>query len=113
MEKLRQELKIWLKDIGKNREWLGEKCGVKKRTVDSWFSWGTITEQTERHLRLLMEQYSAETSASSISAAPENTLVLTADASTFDAVNEAAAREGKLLRQWACDVLTEQASKKE
>lgn len=111
MEKLRQELKAWLKAIGKNREWLGEQCGVKKRTVDSWFSWGTITEQTERHLRLLMSQYPAGTSTSSIPDAPENTLVLTADESTFDAWNEAAARDGKLLRQWACDVLTEQAGK--
>lgn len=111
MEKLRQELKAWLKAIGKNREWLGKQCGVKKRTVDSWFSWGTITEQTERHLRLLMSQYPAGTSASSITGTPENTLVLTADESTFDAWNEAAARDGKLLRQWACDVLTEQAGK--
>ncbi|MFR8407784.1 hypothetical protein [Akkermansia sp.] len=108
MEKLRQELKIWLKDIGKNREWLGEKCGVKKRTVDSWFSWGTITEQTERHLRLLMAQYpaTANTPATPPSAA-ENAVVLTVNDSTFDLWNRAATAEKKLLRQWCVDVITE------
>lgn len=67
--------------------------------------------QAERLIVRLMEQYPAGASASSITNAPENTLVLTADESTFDTWNEAAVREGKLLRQWACDVLTEQASK--
>ena len=34
----KEELKKWLKGIGKDRFWLAEQCGgVDKRTVDSWF----------------------------------------------------------------------------
>lgn len=36
-----EEIKAWLKRIGKSREWLGEKCGVSKRSVDNWLSTGT------------------------------------------------------------------------
>ncbi len=37
----------------------------------------------------------------------ENTLTLTVDSPTFDSWNAAAMEEGKLLRQWAIDVLNE------
>lgn len=33
-----ENIKEWLKRIGKNRAWLGEKCGVSKRSVDNWLS---------------------------------------------------------------------------
>lgn len=108
------DIKRWLKDTGRNREWLALQLGIKKRSVDNWFSsQRNIAVRAQIEIARLMEQYPAGTSASSLPDAPENTLVLTADESTFDAWNEAAAREGKLLRQWACDVLTEQASKGE
>lgn len=38
MEK--EDVKFWLKSIGKDREWLAQKCGVSKRTVDNWISPG-------------------------------------------------------------------------
>lgn len=34
------EIKQWLKQIGKDRIWLGEKCYVVKGTVDGWLSRG-------------------------------------------------------------------------
>lgn len=108
----RDEIKIWLKSIKKNHAWLAEKCCASIHSVNGWLSSGKkITPARQAQIARLMEQYPAGTSTSSISDAPENTLVLTADESTFDAWNEAAARDGKLLRQWACDVLTEQAGK--
>lgn len=33
----KDDIKKWLKAIGKDRFWLAEQCGVDKRTVDSWF----------------------------------------------------------------------------
>ena len=33
-----QEIKDWLKRIGKNRKWLAEKCFVAKSTVDCWLA---------------------------------------------------------------------------
>lgn len=110
MEK--QDVKAWLKAIKKNREWLADQCGLALTTMNGiLYGKRPIPKQSGRLIERLMEQYPAGTSASSLPDATENTLVLTADESTFDAWNEAAAREGKLLRQWACDVLTEQASK--
>lgn len=35
-----EEIKKWLKDTGKNRQWLAEKTLSKKRTVDGWLSDG-------------------------------------------------------------------------
>lgn len=34
----KEEIKKWLKDNGKDRHWLAEKCEVEKRTVDNWLS---------------------------------------------------------------------------
>lgn len=108
MEKLQQDVKQWLKAIGKNREWLANQCGVKKRTIDSWFSWGTITAQTKKHLQLLMTQYPATATTPTTSpGAAENAVVLTVNDSTFDLWNRAATAEKKLLRQWCMDVITE------
>lgn len=34
----KKEIKSWLKMIGKDREWLAEKCSVEKSSVDGWFA---------------------------------------------------------------------------
>lgn len=110
----KKEVKAWLKAIGQDREWLASQVGAARLTINTWLSTARpIPRRAQVLIASLMEQYPAGTPASSIPGTPENTLVLTADESTFDAWNEAAARDGKLLRQWACDVLTEQASKNE
>lgn len=36
MSNIKDEIKTWLKDGKKNREWLADQCGVGKRTVDKW-----------------------------------------------------------------------------
>jgi len=33
-----ENIKRWLKDIGKNRDWLAQHCGVSKSTVDGWMA---------------------------------------------------------------------------
>lgn len=106
------EIKTWLKNHKKTHAWLAEKMFSSIHSVNGWLSSGKpIPARRLAQIVSIMEQYPAGTSASSIPDTPENTLVLTADESTFDAWNEAAARDGKLLRQWACDVLTEHAGK--
>ena len=112
MEK--KEVKAWLKSIGQDREWLASLVGAARITINTWLSTARpIPRRAQVLIASLMEQYPAGTSASSISDAPENTIVLTADAYTFAARPDVVVWEGKLLRQWACDVLTEQAAKKE
>lgn len=34
----KEEIKDWLKDIGKTRQWLADQCGVKYLVVNNWFS---------------------------------------------------------------------------
>jgi SOS-response transcriptional repressor LexA len=34
------EIKQWLTDLGKDRDWLAHRVGVPKRTLDNWFSRG-------------------------------------------------------------------------
>ena len=33
-----EEIKLWLKQVKKDRYWLAKKCLVSKRTVDNWLS---------------------------------------------------------------------------
>ena len=41
MKPTKKDIKKWLKDIGKDRVWLGKQCGgASKRTVDDWLSTG-------------------------------------------------------------------------
>lgn len=37
MTTTKKEIKLWLKSIGKDRQWLAQMCGVTKPTVDGWF----------------------------------------------------------------------------
>ncbi len=107
MEK--SDVKAWLKAIKRNRDWLAEECGVKKRTADNWLSSSQpISTQATRLIERLMAQYPA---TDSIPATPpnaaDNAITLTVDDATFDAWNKAATAEGKLLRQWCVDVINE------
>lgn len=103
------EIKKWLKDIGKDRDWLAEQCGVTRGGINIWLSSSRpIPRQTGKLIVRLMAQYPA---ADSIPATPpnaaDNAITLTVDDATFDAWNNAATAEGKLLRQWCVDVINE------
>ncbi|PNC22444.1 hypothetical protein CXU19_11200 [Akkermansia muciniphila] len=105
----KQEIKSWLKAIGKDRFWLAEQLLCKKRTVDAWLSSSAnIPIKGSRVVSRLMAQYPAtgNTPETSPSAA-DNAITLTVDDATFDAWNKAATAEGKLLRQWCVDVINE------
>lgn len=107
MEK--SDVKAWLKAIKRNRDWLAEECGVKKRTADNWLSSSQpISTQATRLIERLMVQYPAAGSTPETPpSAADNAITLTVDDATFDAWNKAATAEGKLLRQWCVDVINE------
>lgn len=64
-----------------------------------------------------MQQYPASTGSLQTPSTPpddrESTLSLTVPAEVFDSWNEAAMRDGKLLREWAVDALIEAAEDEE
>lgn len=107
MEK--SDVKAWLKAIKRNRDWLAEECGVKKRTADNWLSSSQpISTQATRLIERLMVQYPAAGSTPETPpSVADNAITLTVDDATFDAWNNAATAQGKLLRQWCVDVINE------
>ena len=54
----KEDIKKWLKNSGKSREWLAEQCGVKsKRSVDNWLAdAGTIPQAKLLLIQKLMEE---------------------------------------------------------
>lgn len=111
----KQDVKTWLRSIGKDRDWLAEQIGVKKRSVDNWLSSNRdIAAKAQIIIARLMAQYPASVPLKQTDGSPneESALVITTDASTFDLWNEAALLESKLLRQWATDVLTNYAEER-
>lgn len=62
------EIKRWLKKIGKSRAWLGQQCYVTKSTVDGWLSKGRPIPIVKRILiGQLMEANSGEDTLHSLS----------------------------------------------
>ena len=105
----KSDIKKWLKEIGKNRDWLAEQCGVTRGGINIWLSSSRpIPKQSGRLIERLMEQYpAAGNTPATYPSAAENAITLTVDDATFDAWNRAATAEGKLLRQWCVDVINE------
>lgn len=107
MEK--EDVKLWLRNIRKDRYWLAEKLLCKKRTVDAWLSSSAeIPQRAVLVISRLMSQYpNAEKTSVKPYPIEDNAITLTVDDATFDAWNQAATAEGKLLREWCVDVLNE------
>lgn len=105
----KSDIKKWLKEIGKNRDWLAEQCGVTRGGINIWLSSSRpIPKQSGRLIERLMEQYPATGNApATYPSAAENAITLTVNDATFDAWNRAATAEGKLLRQWCVDVIND------
>lgn len=105
----KSDIKKWLKEIGKNRDWLAEQCGVTRGGINIWLSSSRpIPKQSGRLIERLMEQYPAAGNApATYPSAAENAITLTVNDATFDAWNRAATAEGKLLRQWCVDVIND------
>lgn len=60
----KEQIKSWLKTIGKDREWLAIQCGAKsKRTVEKWFETkGTVPAKAILKISELMRQTGHEPS---------------------------------------------------
>ena len=56
MDNLREDLKDWMGKSGKGREWVAERVGVAKGTLDKWMSYKPIPKKKQKLLRELMEK---------------------------------------------------------
>lgn len=52
----REEIRDWLDLIGKNRDWLAEKCGATKYTVNTWFSTRGFPKPALKMIERLMKE---------------------------------------------------------
>ena len=50
-----QKVREWLAAHRKDRAWLGEQVGVSKRTVDNWFSSGTLPDAKRELVEKVIE----------------------------------------------------------
>lgn len=85
------QIKQWLKETGKDRAWLAEKCGVSKSTVDGWMAGRTIPKPAIVTISSLMFE---ETSLS-----PKFTL------DQFSKIQQRAKAEGVSVEEWIAKVI--------
>lgn len=62
MTTTKEDVKKWLKTIGRDRFWLAEQCGATKRTVDDWLSTGRAIPA--KAILIIQKLMSGEDSAS-------------------------------------------------
>lgn len=85
------QIKQWLKETGKDRVWLAEKCGVSKSTVDGWMAGRTIPRPAAATINSLMF---AETPLS-----PKFTL------EQFSRIQQRDKAEGVSVEEWIAKVI--------
>lgn len=101
MPRDKEAIKEWLRENGRDRNWLAQACGVGKRTVDNWLS--SPRAIPHKALRII-EQLTSEPTGAAL-----QNLVLHVDSPTFDRYNRAAMGRGLTITEWAVDALNRAA----
>lgn len=101
MNLTKDAVKAWLDEHHRGREWLADKCGVSKKTVNNWLSSpADIPAKALLIIENLMQIDEAKANAAA--AVPQN-LVLEFTHEEFDTICAAAAGNGQIPRKWAQD----------
>lgn len=105
----KEDVKNWLKSIGKDRDWLAGECGTEKGTVNNWLSpSGPFPANAILKIHSLMSRYQT--------VHPENAntelhrLVLEITEERMRGYELAASAQGMPLRQWLMGVADEAVS---
>lgn len=107
MTPTKEDVKNWLKAIGKDRCWLAGQCGTEKGTVNNWLSpSGPFPANAILKIHSLMSQYQTIRQALPIQ---PNRLVLEITEERMRRYETAASGKGVPLRQWLMDVADEAA----
>lgn len=103
MQPTREDIKAWLKRQPKgSREWLGNQCGVAKKTVDNWLSGQEIPESAMSLIsRLMADDRSPEATPADLS---QVTLRITTD-ELNDWSRAFKASDAETLEDWALDAI--------
>jgi len=103
---VKEEIKVWLKRLGLSRDWLADKIGVSKRTVDNWLS--SNIDIPERSLVVIQQLIDdSEKIADGITT---NVFSVECTLDQFRRFSRAALADGLILEDWALRVLDEEAT---
>ncbi|WPX39404.1 hypothetical protein QET93_007625 [Akkermansia sp. N21116] len=102
MTPTKDDVKKWLKSIGKNREWLGQQCHVDKRTVDSWFfASGQIPALKLDLIKHLMKTSDTETGRPPVvNVTLDSTLHISVSRESYDRFVILAHEHGLSVEEW-------------
>ena len=99
---MKEDIKMWLRRHKRDRYWLAEAVGVKKRTVDNWLSSPKeIPVACQRLISNLMAIDAANAQQQAQDKAIVQNLVLTVPEATFEAYSRAALHHHMILKEWA------------
>lgn len=109
MTPTKEDVKNWLKAIGKDRDWLAGECGTEKGTVNNWLSpSGPFPANAILKIQTLMFQYgTARPAAPPIQT---NRLVLEISEEQMRRYEVAASEKGVPLRRWLTELADEAAA---
>ncbi len=109
---MKDEIKSWLKQSGRDREWLAQQLFVTKRTVDNWLSSPKVIPGNKLALigRLMEDDAAAETMRQKLHHPANHLFSLEVDRDTFTLFNRASAQARQTIEEWAIDELTAAAT---
>ncbi|MGJ8678623.1 MAG: hypothetical protein ACSHX0_14015 [Akkermansiaceae bacterium] len=99
MEITKERAIKWLKDNHHSRDWLAEKCGVKRGTVNNWLT--TPRGLPAKASLIIINLIKIDDAKSKeLNAKPQN-LVLTFERERFTRICKTAAMKGQSPQEWA------------
>lgn len=102
----------WLRDIGKDRNWLAEKLRLSPNTISSWLhSWQAVPKRQKAFVEALMKEYLPEslTLDEAIKRQGFTQILIKVDEEFLDNIAQAAAISGAPLSYWIYAALGKQA----
>jgi len=103
---VKDEIKAWLKRLGLSRDWLADRLGVAKPTVNTWLSTDRgIPEKVQLLIRQMIDD--SEKIADGITT---NVFSVECTLDQFRRFSRAALADGLILEDWALRVLDEEAT---
>lgn len=100
MNPSREDIKQWLAaHPERDREWLAQKCGTAKRTVDNWLS--TKKEMPSKAVRIIASLMRDDAEKTKVQHEQMTHLSIPATMEEFNAWSKAALSKQQILTEWA------------
>lgn len=104
----KDDVKEWLKDIKKDREWLAEQCEVGKRTVDAWLSTNqSISSRAQLIItKLMAEAQSAQKDTLNTTSGTKPSTLIELDIATYKKVEQEALENAMTLSDYCSSLIS-------